>query len=829
MKKMNLKKQPFNRVWRLSPQEAELCACLARGLQLPLPAAQVLLNRGVDSVKEGEAFLRPGIAQLHSPFSMQDMERAVQIVLTALCRGRRIAVFGDYDVDGVTAAAILFMLLQEMGGDVLFYLPNRLQEGYGLNRGAIDFLRSRDVSLLITVDCGITNIKEVEYARDAGMEVIVTDHHQPADVLPAAGAVLNPWREDCPYPFTALCGAGVAFKLGQALCSRRGEEDRIWNHLDLVALGTVADVVPLKGENRALVALGLKQMGKAMRPGLKAIREVAGVKNEKVTAEEIAFIIAPRLNAAGRMGNAERALKLLLAAEKEEASLLARELQAENNRRQALEAKILKEACALVQAGPPERVGQDFLLLARPGWHTGVLGIVASRLAERFSRPALLIALENGEDGESRGEGSGRSFGDFDLEAALKQCSTLLLGFGGHRQAAGLTVAGEKIPRLREKLDLLAGEFFGEEGPTATLSLDAPLEPEDVTPELVRALQLLEPFGHGNPPPLFWGRRWQLKRKREVGKGGRHLQLGVQKKGFYFAGISFNGKTRLPPLSPGQEIDLAFNVAFDEWRGNEALQLEILDCLHAPAEPGRGGERGLNIIDRRGLKDKQHYIRELWGQGAEILVLVNTVKRRQGLAKVFAGMPGVFFSHQGAWPTGGSAGMPGHFVLYDLPLSEKILKEILARLQAKNSGHRGMTVHLLYDRRDFQENLKLLRATVPAFFSLEQVFFSLQKEIGAQDIISREKATRKLQKTLPFPVTEHLLKKSMEILAAARYLELNERKIILRRRVHDFCSLHKDLAGIRDFRLEKDKWKRTLSWQQFLLNSAGNKILDSLE
>lgn len=829
MKKMNLKKQPSNRAWRLSPQEAEQCADLARGLRLPLPAAQVLLNRGVDSVKEGETFLNPDLAQLHSPFSMRDMERAVQIILTALQREERIAIFGDYDVDGVTAAAILLSLLQGMGGDVLVYLPNRLKEGYGLNCGALDFLRSRDVSLLITVDCGITNLKEVEYARAAGMEVIVTDHHQPADVLPAAGAVLNPWRKDCSYPFAALCGAGVAFKLGQALCSQMGEEEKIWHYLDLAALGTVADVVPLKGENRVLVASGLQQMEKTMRPGLKAIREVAGVKNKKITAEEIAFIIAPRLNAAGRLGNAERALNLLQATEKEEVFSLARELQAENNRRQALEAMIFKEASALVQEGPPEKVGQDFLLLAREGWHTGVLGIVASRLAERFSRPALLIALENGEDGMSRGEGSGRSFGDFDLEAALKQCRALLLGFGGHSQAAGLTVDGENISPLREKLNLLAREFYGEEGPTITLSLDAPLEPEEVTPELVRALQLLEPFGHGNPPPLFWGKSWLLQRKREVGKGGRHLQLGVQKKGQYFAGISFNGKTRLPPLIPGQEIDLAFSVAFDEWRGNEALQLEVLDCLHASAEPGGGGKKRLQVVDRRGLNKKALYIKELWGQGIEVLILVNTVKRRQRLAEIFAGMPGVFFSHQGAWPAGVSSVAPGHFVLYDLPLSEKILKEILVRLQAENPGHKEMIVHLLYGYRDYQENLKLLRATVPAFSSLEQVFYSLQGEIGAQNIISREKATRKLQKALPFSATEHLLKKSMEIFAEACYMELNEREIILKRRVDDFCSLHKDLAETRVFRSEKDKWKKTLAWQQFLLDSTGKEILNSLE
>ena len=400
----------------------------------------------------------------------------------------------------------------------------------------------------------------------------------------------------------------------------------------------------------------------------------------------------------------------------------------------------------------------------------------------------------------------------------------MLQGFGGHRQAAGITIAEENIPLLRERLDFLAGDFYGEQGPTATLCLDALLEPEDVTPELVRALHLLEPFGHGNPPPLFWGKKWLLKKRREVGKRRQHLQLGVQKNGMYFAGISFNGKTRLPPLIPGREIDLAFSVSFDLWRGNETLQLEILDCLYADEYRGKNY---LNIVDRRGFKKKVHYIKELWGQGTEILILVNTLKRRQCLAKVFAGMPGIFFSHQGAWPPGGLAKMPDHFVLYDLPLSEKKLKKFLVRLQAMSLENKDLTVHLLYGLRDYQENLKLLRATVPAFSSLEQVFFSLQGNIGAKKNVSWEKAVCKLQRTLPFPVTEHLLKKSMEIFAEAFYLELNEQGILLRRRVHDYCSLHKDLAGVQTFRLERDKWKYTLSWQQFLLESTGKKYLVS--
>ncbi|MGI6308853.1 MAG: single-stranded-DNA-specific exonuclease RecJ [Dethiobacteria bacterium] len=817
---MARKKQSLSRIWQLSPQESEKCALLSREFKIPLPVAQILLNRGISSVEEGEAFLHPDLTQLYSPFSMQDMDRAVEIIFSSLRQGKRIAVYGDYDVDGITATALLFSLLQGLGGDVVFYLPCRLQEGYGLNCGALDFLQGQGVSLLITVDCGISNVAEISYACKLGLEVIVTDHHQPGEILPAASAVLNPWRRDCSYPFQALCGVGVAFKLGQALCYQAGKKERIRDYLDLVALGTVADLVPLHDENRILVAHGLQQMEQALRPGLQAIRAAAGVKNKRLTTDEIAFIIAPRLNAAGRMGDAARALHLLLEEEKEKASQMAQELQKENSRRQALELKIFKEACTLVTESPPEKVGRSFLLLAREDWHPGVLGIVASRMVERFNLPVILMALENGI-----GQGSGRSCGDFDLAAALKQCSALLLGFGGHRQAAGLKVAEECIPLLREKLDILAGDFYGEQGPTATLYLDALLEPEEITPELVRTLQLLEPFGHGNPSPLFWGKKWLLEKRREVGKDRRHLQLGVQKKGMSFAGISFNGKTRLPPLTLQREIDLAFSVSFDLWRGNETLQLEILDCTYADEYRGKNS---LTLVDRRGLKKKMLYIKDLWEQSKGILIFVNTAGRRQQLEKVFAGMPEISFSHQGAWPPGGFNEIPDHFVLYDLPLSDKKLKRLLARLTGVGRGEEGLQIHLLYGHQDYRENFKLLRATVPDFCSLEQVYYYLQGSIETEKNVYWDRICYKLQRVLPFPATKHLLKKSMEIFAEALYLELNEQDILFQRRVHDYCSLLKDLAGTQAFRLERDKWKHTLSWQQFLLDSAGKKILNFL-
>lgn len=817
---MARKKQLPSRIWKLLPQESEKSNRLAQKFKIPLPVAQVLLNRGISSVEEGKAFLYPDLTQLYSPFLMQDMGRAVEIILAALRLGKRIAVYGDYDVDGITATALLSSILRLLGGDVVFYLPDRLQEGYGLNCGALDFLQSQGISLLITVDCGISNVAEINYALGLGLEVVVTDHHRPGDVLPAAGALLNPWRKDCSYPFAALCGAGIAFKLGEALCSRLGKKEIIWDYLDLVALGTVADLVPLRGENRILVVHGLRLMGKMLRPGLRAIRAAAGMKNDILTAEEIAFVIAPRLNAAGRMGDATRALDLLLEEKEENAFQMARELQKENSRRQALELKIFKEACSLVVAGPPEKVGRNFLLLASADWHPGVLGIVASRMVERFNLPVILLALEAGI-----GRGSGRSCGGFDLTAALKRCSALLLGFGGHQQAAGLTVSGEYIPLLREKMDGLAGDFYGEQGPVSTLNLDAQLEPEEITPELVSALQLLEPFGHENPSPLFLGKNWLLENKREVGKNGQHLQLGVQKKGRSFAGISFNGKTRLPQLILQREIDLAFSVSFDLWKGNNALQLEVLDCIYADLFVGKNS---LNLVDRRGFKKKLPYIKDLWRQGKGILIFVNTSGRLQQLQKVFSGVPGISFTHQGAWPAEGFTETPGHLVLYDLPLDETKLKVILTRLAGAGAEGKTLHIHLLYDYHDYLENFKLLRATVPHLSSLEQIYFYLQRGMESRKSINREQVLGKLLGTLPFPVTRHLLRKSMDIFAEALYLEPGEQQILSLRQVHDYCSLLGNLAATRAFRQERDKWKNTLTWQQFLLASEGAKILNLL-
>jgi single-stranded-DNA-specific exonuclease RecJ len=830
----NYNKVSVQKILRLYPQDYEKRAALSKKLNIALPAAQVLINRGINTVEEGEAFLKPDLSRLHSPFLMKDMEPAVEVLISAIRSREKIAIYGDYDVDGITSTAILFSLLQLLGGEVIFYIPDRQQEGYGLNFAALDHLKSLGVSTIVTVDCGINSFEEAEYARKLQMKVIITDHHQPAAILPEAAAVINPLRGDCSYPFKGLCGAGVAFKLGQALLMRAGKDTagdgftgddfagntgsgsiNILDYLDLVALGTVADISPLVDENRVLVVHGLMHMKRNLRPGLKALCEVAALNKERITARDLAFIIAPRLNAAGRMGDASRSLYLLLEEEAEKVRKMAEELHEENKRRQAMELKIFNEACHMVEDGE-ESKGRYFILLAGEGWHSGVLGIVASRMVEKYNVPVILIALEGGT-----GKGSGRSMGNFDLFSALSRCKSILMGFGGHSQAAGLTVSEENISPLREKLNALAEKHFESTPAADVLYVDAVLEPEEITPDLTRDLALLEPFGPGNPEPRFVGKKWFLERKKEVGKRLQHLQLSLKKNDLNYSGISFNGKSRLPEMDPFREIDFVFNISFDRWRGNDALQLEIFHFSYCDEFTGEK----LSIVDKRETRRKVSYVNNLLEKNQGVLIFVNTVGRLNNLKRIFTGGRQIFFSHQGKIFSNNYGEAPKHIVLFDLPLGEMQLIQLLGSLA--NFGGRGYQLHLLFGSRDYNENMKLLLATVPSFSSLELIYSALQKVVSSGPVPLAAACSR-IRKILPFTATKYLLEKCMEIFLEATYLDLNEKGIFLRNCYSDPCILLRDLSRIETFQKGRLKWKETLLWQQFLLEETGEEILHYL-
>lgn len=559
-------------VWRLLKGDEALVERVAGELGLPRLIAGLLVVRGVRSAEEARLFLSPARAPLHDPMSLADMPRAVERIKTALRRGERIAVYGDYDVDGLTATALLSTALCEWGGKVVTYVPDRLEEGYGLNAEAVEKLAGDGVELIVTVDCGVCAREEVARAAALGVDVVVTDHHVPQAILPPAHAVVDPKRVDCSYPFSDLAGVGVAYKLVCALAVElaEGGPGGVSAFHDLVGLGTVADVMPLVGENRALVNRGLRALSMTTRPGLRALAREAGLEDGEITARQVAFQLAPRLNAGGRLGDARSALQLLLCREPEVAAVIAKRLEAANRRRQRLQEAIFKEALAML-ARDPALAQTGVIVLAREGWHHGVVGIVASKLVDRYGRPVILLSV----DGEVA-RGSGRSVEGFDLYAALTSASDLLVGWGGHEMAVGLTLPSARIGELRERLSRAA-----ESMPQAVseLVLDGELSLEEVRPGLVRLLSLLEPHGPGNEPPLFLVRRVKvLGRSRLVGTG--HLRFSVAQGSARINCIGFGLGDRIGELERGP-LDLAARIRVDRWMGHETLCLDVKDLRPA--------------------------------------------------------------------------------------------------------------------------------------------------------------------------------------------------------------------------------------------------------
>ena len=562
--------------WNPAPRDgAAEQALLSAGVS-PL-AALTLAGRGIRSREEASSFLAAGPELLHDPMLLRDMDAAVERINRALEQGETIAIYGDYDVDGITATCLLSSYLTERGAKVLPYIPDRLTEGYSLNTDAITRLRLKGARLLVTVDCGITNVKEAAFARGIGMDVVITDHHECKEEMPQAAAVVNPHRPDCPYPFKQLAGVGVALKLALALTPEEQRLQVLEAYADLAAIGTVADVMSLTGENRSIVLLGLRRLAHSPRPGLQMLIRECALEDKPITSTTIGYTISPRLNAAGRMGCPTVAAQLLLTQDPKEGAQLARTLCELNRERQRIEQEIFAQCMQLLEARP--ELARDAIVLADKSWHQGVVGIVASRLAERFSVPAFMICL--GEDG--RGKGSCRSCGDLNLFHALEQCEDLLEGFGGHELAAGFTIAEENIPDFRAKMQRLSAIWRREHQSVSTLSVDAVLEDAGLlTLENVADLQRLEPFGTGNPQPIFVLTGVTVSSITPVGKG-RHTRLKVARDGCSFDAILFSFPPESTGLQPGCRADLAFYPQINQFRGNCTVQLTLADLRCAPS------------------------------------------------------------------------------------------------------------------------------------------------------------------------------------------------------------------------------------------------------
>lgn len=554
--------------WVFHPRRShEAASALARSLPAPLPAAHVLVNRGLADPDQARRYLEPALENLHDPLAMLDLDRAATRILEAVERGERILIQGDYDVDGITSTFLLHSTLLELGGRSSYRIPDRIRDGYGLTNEAIDEARQRGCALVVTVDCGITAVSAVEYARSLGIDCVITDHHEPAAELPAAHAVVNPLRPGCPYPFKALAGVGVTFKLVERLLQGRGGLDRARDYLDVVALGTIADVVPLVGENRVLAHAGLDRLNQHRRLGLRALVERAGLNGKRITSGQVAFVLAPRINAAGRMGNAELGLRLLLAREDQEAAACADALEDDNDKRREKDGAALLEAERRVK----EELAADCrsILLWSDSWHPGVIGIVASRLVERYGRPAVLVAL----DGE-RGRGSGRSVPGLDLTRLLDGCTDLLIAHGGHAFAAGLTVARERLPELRERFEALVREQRPGDAAGQRLEVDSDVRVSECDAELVRWLERMAPHGLDNPEPLF---RMMDARVREVSVvgGGKHVRMRVSDGIGEVDAIGFGMGDAAAGLRAAGRADLAFVPTQNEWNGDTRIQLKL--------------------------------------------------------------------------------------------------------------------------------------------------------------------------------------------------------------------------------------------------------------
>ncbi len=558
--------------WVLAPElDKEQVATLVAECDLPDQVVRVLVNRGLDSPETINRFLHPQLDDLRDPYDMTGMRDGVQRVTQAFCNNEKMIIYGDYDVDGITATTLLYMVLGKLGGNVDYFLPNRLVEGYGLSEDGINEAKSRGVTLIITVDTGITAIEEVEYARSVGLDVIITDHHEPGEIIPKATAVINPKTDGDNYP-DELSGVGVAFKFAQALYQAHNQDQRdLDEHLDLVAMGTAADIVPLVGENRVLTKFGISQIARTTKPGLKSLTFVAGLMGKDISTGQVVFILAPRINALGRLGDAKEAVRLLSTRDEKVASEIARKLDDKNKRRKEIDETTLREA--LNQIDEVVDLKNDrAIVLAGEGWHQGVIGIVASRIVERYHLPTIMISVTDGV-----GKGSARSIPGFHLCEALKECEHLLIKYGGHKYAAGLSISDDRIKEFREEFKRVSINHLSDEDITPKLHIDLEIELTDINDHLMQTLEEFSPFGPQNMRPVFLTRNCEVVGQPYV-VGKNHLKMRVRKGDPVFDVIGFGfGQMAHQISSKGCLVDLAYVIEYNTYNEVTRKQLRLKD------------------------------------------------------------------------------------------------------------------------------------------------------------------------------------------------------------------------------------------------------------
>jgi len=553
--------------WEGFPIDESAVLEIAKKHNINYRLARILLNRNIDTDEKIVKFLYPKLEDLNDPYLFNGMDNAVSRILTSIENKEKITIYGDYDVDGITSIAVLKKFLDECGAVVDYYLPNRLSEGYGLNKNALDTIKNRGTQLLITVDCGISAYSEIEYAKSLGLEVIVTDHHECPEKLPEAIAVIDAKSEDNTYPFNSLAGVGVSFKVIQALCIKLNlPAERYLKYLDIVCLGTVADIVPLIDENRVIVKYGLEVIKNTQNVGLKALIQTSGYNS--IDSSAISFGLAPRINACGRMGHADMALNMLLTDDEEEAMKIAEHLQVMNRERQEVEKVIMEDAINIIEKN--KLYDDNVIVVGNENWHHGVIGIVASKITETYYKPSILICFEKGE-----GKGSGRSVDGFDLHEALSACGDKLLKYGGHEMAIGLTIKQSEFDNFRNAIIDFAKDKLPEDL-IPVVKYDAELSTKNISKDTIESLKLLEPYGEANNSPIFVYKNVKVDSIRTL-SNDKHLKLNVKDDNCVFNAIAFNMGDRKDSIRMGDKVDILHYLELNRYNGFESVQLNVKD------------------------------------------------------------------------------------------------------------------------------------------------------------------------------------------------------------------------------------------------------------
>ena len=560
----------FNKKWNLKYKGVIEEYDLSKKMKISPEIGQILKNRGINNKDDAEIFINPSLEYLRDPFLMKDVKKAVERIEHAIEKNQNIWVYGDYDVDGVSSTSILCIYFDSIGYPVKYYIPNRLEEGYGINEDAIRLLKDQGCDLIISVDCGITSVKEVDTANELGIDVIITDHHEVQEQIPNAYAVINPKQEDCNYPFDMLCGCGVAFKLIQALTPEEEFENSMYDYLEVVTLATICDIVPLVDENRIIVKNGLKLMKEGRNLGLKELINVCGIDNDKIGSSHVGFSIGPRINASGRLGYSYLGVELFTTKSKQEAIEIANLLEEKNNERQMIEAKMYHEAEEIINNND-RYINDKVLVIANKGWQHGVIGIVASKLTEKYYKPTILLTIEDGE-----ATGSARSIKGFSIFDTLVKCSDLLGRFGGHEQAAGLSMNEENIEELRNRVNEIADYNLTDEDMIENISVEFELNEKSIDFNLIEELHSLEPFGMSNPSPRFIIRDMEIRGIFRLGKEKNHLKLNLEKDKIYEC-IGFNMAYLSENYDVGDKVDVLFQLDENNYMGNRKIQFLLKD------------------------------------------------------------------------------------------------------------------------------------------------------------------------------------------------------------------------------------------------------------